>query len=122
MNSRRKGKDGELELASKFREHGFPARRSQQYCGTSDSMDVIGLPFIHVECKRKQALNVYDALEKAKNEAAKQNIPVVFWRRNNKRWLAICDLDDWMTFYREYFSGRELDPEHNFSTGNGVKL
>jgi Holliday junction resolvase len=108
MNSRRKGKDGELELASKFREHGFPARRSQQYCGTSDSMDVVGLPFIHVECKRKQALNVYEALGKAKNEAQGKGIPTVFWRKNRAGWVVVMEFDDWMNLYREWYSGQEI--------------
>ena len=49
---REKGKAGERELAALFREYGFNARRTSQYCGqTGDASDVIGLPGIHVECK-----------------------------------------------------------------------
>lgn len=35
MNSRNKGKNGELELASILREYGYNARRGQQYCGAN---------------------------------------------------------------------------------------
>lgn len=50
---REKGKAGERELAALFREYGFNARRTSQYCGqTGDASDVIGLPGFHVECKR----------------------------------------------------------------------
>ena len=33
MNSRQKGKRGELELAKVLREHGYETRRGQQYSG-----------------------------------------------------------------------------------------
>ena len=44
MNSRTKGKRGELELAKALRLYGYDARRGQQYHGGADSPDVIGLP------------------------------------------------------------------------------
>ena len=58
MNSRNKGKIGELELAKLFRDHGFKSRRGQQYCGTSGEADVTGLPGLHIECKRVERLNL----------------------------------------------------------------
>ena len=40
-NSRRKGKEGELELTRKFRAEGYDAHRSTQYCGnTGEAADV----------------------------------------------------------------------------------
>ena len=35
MNSKHKGKRGELEVAAILREHGYDARRGQQYSGAS---------------------------------------------------------------------------------------
>ena len=51
INSKQKGKSGELELARKLREYGYNARRSVQYNGKAEEgqPDVIGLPGIHVE-------------------------------------------------------------------------
>ena len=51
--SRNKGKVGERELAAALRAEGFEsARRGQQYSGSETSADVVGLPGIHIECKR----------------------------------------------------------------------
>ena len=62
---REKGKRGERELAGVFREYGYDARRGQQYCGAAGNADVIGLPGIHVECKRVEKLNLLDAVAQA---------------------------------------------------------
>ena len=43
-NSRRKGKEGELEVARILRDHGYDSRRGVQYSGSPDSPDVTGLP------------------------------------------------------------------------------
>ena len=51
INSRAKGARAELALAKVFREHGYEARRGQQYCGANGDADVVGLPYTHVECK-----------------------------------------------------------------------
>ena len=61
MNSRQKGVRGERELAGILRDYGFDSRRGQQYCGLNGDADVIGLPGIHIECKRVERLNIYEA-------------------------------------------------------------
>jgi len=60
MNSRAKGKVGELEFASLLREHGFDARRGQQFSGGAGSPDVVSddLAWVHFEIKRVQNLNL----------------------------------------------------------------
>ncbi len=105
--SKDKGSRGERELAKVFREYGFNnARRTQQFCGRGgESADVIGLPNIHVESKRTERLNLYDAIAQAKNDAKEGNLPAVFHRRNNCEWLVIMPIDSWMEIYREYYSG-----------------
>lgn len=62
INSRQKGARGERELSSKLKENGFDTRRGQQYCGSNGDADVVGLPGIHIECKRVEKLNLYDAI------------------------------------------------------------
>lgn len=106
MNSKQKGKRGELELAAKLREHGYDARRGQQYEGSSDSPDVLGIPGLHIECKRVEALSLYDAVAQAHRDASPEDTPVVMHRRNGKPhhplpWLAILELDDFLLLYRE---------------------
>lgn len=58
MNSNQKGKKGERELAAILKSYGYEdSRRGQQYCGSNGDADVVGLPGIHIECKRVEKLN-----------------------------------------------------------------
>lgn len=92
INSRRKGKAGELELAMWLREHGFEGKRGQQYSGANGDADVIGIPGVHIECKRVEQININKWLAQAEADAyadslkqGKQIIPAVFHRQNKSR-------------------------------------
>lgn len=98
-NSRQKGAQGERELAAKLREYGYKARRGQQYCGANGDADVVGLPGIHIECKRVEKLNLYDAVAQAVGDAGNGEMPAVFHRKNNCEWLVSLRLDDFMKLY-----------------------
>lgn len=106
INSRSKGKAGELELARKLREHGWSTRRGQQFCGANGDADVVGLPGIHIECKRVEKLNLYDAMSQASNDARENEKPTVFHRKNHCEWLVTMKLDDWMELYGDW-EGKE---------------
>ena len=98
-NSRRKGKEGELEWAKVLREHGYDARRGQQFKGGGDSPDVTGLPGIHQEVKRVERLNVHDAMDQSKRDAADAEIPIVIHRRDRKPWLVTMDAESFFELY-----------------------
>lgn len=100
INSRQKGKRGELELSHKLQDYEFTTRRGQQYCGSNGDADVVGLPGIHIECKRVENLNLYKAMEQAKNDARDDEFPTVFHRKNRKDWLVTMTLDDWIQLYQ----------------------
>ena len=102
MNSRSKGKKGEIELAKKLREYGYDCRRGQQYSGIQGDADVIGLPGIHIECKRVERLNIEDAMAQSKRDARHNEIPAVFHRKNNCEWLVTLPLDEFMKLYQNY--------------------
>lgn len=102
MNSRNKGKVGERELANKLRTFGYDTRRGQQYCGISGDADVIGLPGIHIECKRVEKLNIDNAMEQSVNDAKYGEMPAVFHRKNGKQWLVTMSLLDWMDLYKAW--------------------
>lgn len=107
MNSKQKGKRGELEWASFCREQGYDCRRTAQYCGrTGDASDVVGLPGVHQEVKRVERLNISEAIQQAKRDAASGEMPVVAHRRNGERWLVTMDADDWFALYREWEASR----------------
>lgn len=95
INSRNKGKTGELELAAFLKDRGLIARRGQQFKGGGDSPDVVcdALPTLHLECKRVEQGNLYLWLAQAKRDAGAK-VPVVAHRRNRQEWVAILTLDD----------------------------
>ena len=98
---REKGKRGERELANLLKSYGFDCRRGQQYCGINGNADVVGLPGIHIECKRVEKLNIVETMEQAINNAdGTGNVPAVFHRKNGKGWLVTMLLDDWIRLYR----------------------
>ncbi|MDF2563734.1 MAG: hypothetical protein K0Q53_129 [Massilibacillus sp.] len=106
INSKNKGKRGELLLVKALKEHGFDCRRTQQFCGKGgESADVIGLPKIHIECKFVEKLNIYDAVNQAKSDCSTGNLPAVFHKRSNCEWLVTMPLEFWIELYREYYSG-----------------
>lgn len=100
MNSRNKGAAGERELASVLRDYGYSTRRGQQYSGANGDADVVGLPGIHIECKRVEHLNIDNALSQSKRDARQGEIPVVMHRKNHMPWKVTMLLDDWIRMYR----------------------
>ena len=108
-SQRDKGKRGERELAALLREYGYDCHRGQQYSGANGDADVVGLPGIHIEVKRVERLNLYDALGQAARDARPGEIPVVFHRRNNCGWVCVVPIDGFMEFYREWEAGRSLE-------------
>lgn len=102
MNSKAKGKRGELELVKALSSYGYCVRRSVQYSGANGDADVVGLPGIHIECKRVERLNIQDAVDQAKRDKRDDEIPAVFHRKNNCEWLVTLTLDDFMKIYREW--------------------
>ena len=108
MNSKNKGTAGERELAAILREKGFDARRGQQFCGWNGDADVVGLPGIHIECKRVEKLNLYAAMRQSIRDARKGESPVVMHRRNREKWLVTQNFEDWIEMYRRaYDTDRE---------------
>ena len=107
MNSRNKGKRGELELAKKLREYGYDSRRGQQYSGANGDADVVGLPGIHIEAKAVERLNIYDAMSQSKHDARDGEIPVVMHKKKYCNVLVTMELDSFMKLYQEY--GGEFD-------------
>lgn len=102
INSKDKGRRGEAELARKLREYGYDTRRGQQYSGANGDADVVGLPGIHIEVKRRERLNIEDAMAQSKHDAREGEIPVVMHRKNNCEWLVTMQLEKFIELYREW--------------------
>lgn len=107
INSKQKGARFERSLASKFKEYGYEARRTAQYCGnTGDASDVVGLPGIHIEAKHQERMQLYDWMDQAKRDSAGSgNLPTVFHKKNNAEILVTMRFEDWMKLFIEWEAG-----------------
>ncbi len=109
INSKNKGARFERKLSSIFRDYGYNARRTAQYCGnTGEAADVIGLPGIHIEAKHQETMRLYEWIAQAKRDAAGSGkIPAVFHKKNNAEILVTMELENFMDIYREWEAGFE---------------
>lgn len=105
INSKSKGKRGELDLVHSLRHAGFPeVRRTAQYCGKAGTSDVTGLNGIHVEVKNVERLNIWEALLQSKRDSeADENgdIAAVFFKRNRSGWYVAVPLSDFIRLYAQ---------------------
>lgn len=102
MNSRDKGKRGELEAAHLLKKYGYDARRGQQYAGSNGDPDVVGLPDIHLEVKRVEKLNIDNALSQSIRDARDEEVPIVMHRKNRTEWKITMRFEDWMEMYEAW--------------------
>jgi Holliday junction resolvase len=113
VKSKAKGARFERLLASKFREYGYEARRTAQYCGnTGDASDVVGLPGLHIEAKHQEQMRLYEWMAQAKRDAeagGENRLPAVFHKKNNADILVTMRLEDFMDIYREWEAGHDLN-------------
>ena len=113
VNSKQKGARFERQLASRFREYGYQARRTAQYCGnTGDASDVVGLPGLHIEAKHQEKMHLYEWMAQAKRDSSGTGrLPAVFHKKNNAEILVTMEFEDFMNLYREWEAGFDLKGE-----------
>ena len=95
--SKNKGKVGEREVTNILKDHGWEARRGQQFQGGTDSPDVVhNIPDTHIEVKRTESLSLYKAMEQARIDSKPHEAPTVWHRRSQQKWLVIMDFEDYL--------------------------
>ena len=95
IDSREKGKAGEREAAKILSElFGVPVRRAQQYSGAAGDADLVGLPGVNVEVKRRERGNVANWIDQARSDTHIERVPVVVHRQSGQPWLVTCCLED----------------------------
>ena len=91
--SQRKGRAAELELSHILQGYGYPveAGRAQSY---GEVPDLSGLPGVHIECKRAEALRLSEWIAQARRDADRfgDGLPAVFHRRNREGWRVTMEL------------------------------
>ena len=99
-SQQRKGRSGELELTKRLCSYGIPAEPGQAV-SYGQVPDIVGVPGVHVECKRQERLNLDRAMNQAIRDAERfhDGMPAVFHRRNRQPWMVTMLLDDWIALY-----------------------
>ena len=123
VNSKQKGARFERYLASRFREYGYNARRTAQYCGnTGDASDVVGLPGLHIEAKHQETMRLYEWMSQAKRDSeGTGRLPAVFHKKNHAEILVTMTLDDFMNLYVEWEAGFDLRSEQHEQSNTGTE-
>lgn len=102
-SSQRKGRGGELELSRILRGYGYDVEpgRALAY---GEVPDLSGLPGVHIECKRAEALRLSEWMTQAERDAQRfgDGLPAVFHRRSREGWRVTMALPDWLELYRSY--------------------
>jgi hypothetical protein len=113
INSRQKGKRGELDLChSLISVMGWSGtRRAQQFNGNAGHADVIipQLPRVFPECKLVNRLNLSEAMKTAVDQC-RGLIPVVFHRRDREDWMVTVRLSDWKALSEMVFVATRQGP------------
>lgn len=99
INSRAKGKRGERGVAHLFKAAGFKAERGVQHDGRSGHADVEGVPFIWIEVKWNEELNLMKAMEQAERDVVARDktlLPVVIHKKNRVHWRCTMRTGDFL--------------------------
>ncbi|NCE63572.1 hypothetical protein D1159_03015 [Pseudoflavonifractor sp. 524-17] len=101
--SQTKGRRAEIELSKVLQGYGYPVEPGQ-VLSYGEVPDLSGLPGIHVECKRAEALRLSEWMEQAERDAQRfgDGLPAVFFRRSRSPWMVCMTLTDWLKLYRSY--------------------
>ena len=115
INSKQKGKSGELEFCHECEKYGFTdvVRTAQTNGKLVNSLaDCEGLEDIHIEVKRVESLNIDKAMEQSVRDLEtkkEKKLPAVFHRKNHKKWKCTMYLEDWMIIYKGYLENKHKE-------------
>ena len=106
INSKAKGKRGELAWCRFCGEFGYTVRRTAQFCGNNEAgaADCIGIRGIHQEVKFVEHLNIQDAMDQSirdARKAMKNEVPIVAHKRSNCEWLVTMRACDFLKLYKD---------------------
>ena len=112
INSKRKGKKGELYVVNRFKEEGYDCNRTAQFKGnTGRADDIEGIDYIHAEVKFVEKLNLIEAMNQAVRDSLasdRKAMPTVFHKKNYHELMVTMRFTDWIKLYNEYYSSMRL--------------
>lgn len=112
-SEQRKGRRAEIELCHILAGYGYDMRPGKTVSFGTEP-DVMGLPGIHIEVKRRDKTDIAAALKQAAADAEKfgDGLPTVFTRGNREKWRVVMALDDFLKLYQ---NGRKPQEERGSS-------
>ena len=109
VNSRQKGKRGELEARDRVREFWYAPNciRAAQACGAFSADLLNALPNAHVEVKRYKRLGLLaKAMNQAMEDAREGELPVVLCREDQGQWILALPLHFTEKFVDQFLENR----------------
>ena len=107
MNSRMKGKRGELALCRELRKLGFVANRTVQHQGFGSAGDVsIAGTTLHTEGKLRAKITAVRWLDQAIRDCRRGWTPWVVMKENRGPFIVMCRLDDMPALVEQWLAGR----------------
>lgn len=100
INSRAKGKRGELEFITTHLVPYWPAAKRNLDQFGDDKRDCVEVAGIHFQVKRVEKLNIWAALDQATAEADAHDLPVVAFRRNRSPWFGALEMSELVALLR----------------------
>jgi Holliday junction resolvase len=101
-HKKRKGGEGEREVANIFNDRGLKSRRTVQYNGQAGDSDILveELSEFFFEVKRQNLINLHEWWKQVTADA-KGKTPVLVFRRDRDEWRVVMSLTDWITLAKE---------------------
>lgn len=110
MNSKAKGKRGELEARDFVRQHWFAPQciRSAQAGGAFTADLLHAGENLHVEVKRRQRIAATHFMRQAEGDCGDMDVPVVLMREDNyPSWLVVLRIEDTEKFLNIIANNKE---------------
>lgn len=99
--SRRRGKNGELEVVHLLHAVGYRnAERTSRGTAQGAAGDIsFGPADVHLEVRWRQTCAIWAWLRDAEAKARATDIPVVVMRRNRMQWWSVMPADEWFALH-----------------------
>lgn len=105
MNSRDKGKRGELEVVHYWHDLDFKCWRTPNSGGLTHSKgDINGVPGLHQEVKMQETVRIKEWIRQADEDCSPTDIPVVIWRTSRMPWRVDLELSDFGPIWKHRVS------------------
>ena len=122
MNSKAKGKRGELEARDYVRQHWFAPRciRSAQAGGAFAADLLHAGENLHVEVKRRQRIAATHFMRQAEGDCGDMDVPVVLMREDKyPSWLVVIRIEDTEKFLNIIQQNKETSNDNADDTVRG---